>query len=92
MRIPGFLSILAKHGDLMDRMLQKLHIKTDFEQLPNQAAVHRRAVSRCMTCRHADACAEFLSSPESSAHAPTYCRNVDLFDRIIRQQELHADA
>lgn len=45
----------------------------------------RSALLRCTGCAEAGACEDWLNDhPRGSDHAPGFCRNRDLFDRLQR--------
>jgi len=87
MSLDTFFSHLRRSSGLLERMTAKLGLRSHMAALPGSANVLRRAEARCFTCGHADACESWLSSAESPAEAPGYCRNHDLFARLAAQSE-----
>lgn len=73
---------VLRHIDLMDRMMGVVGVRAGIRQLPDAADQLRNAANRCLTCRSADACAHFLEVNPTAEHAPVYCRNRDLFERL----------
>lgn len=68
-------------------MMRTLGVKSRIEALPNSDAVLSRAKARCQDCSSPGACDEWLESHPSASEAPDYCRNHDLFARLIDQIE-----
>lgn len=78
---------LSRQADLMDAMMNKLGVSEQMRQLPDRAAVLRRATNRCLACDQPDACREWLTHETHREKAPSYCRNYDLFARMLSQTE-----
>jgi hypothetical protein len=69
-------------SELMHEMFARLGIEDWFAGNPARAAVLRGAAIRCATCGHERACAQWLDTHASADHAPDFCRNSELADRI----------
>ena len=79
MRGLGFMERMATKADLMERMMRKLDVREAISDMPAAPSVLRNAALRCMTCGHTGECRSWLDENQAPAHAPTYCRNKDLF-------------
>lgn len=83
MGVFDFFTRLTSRADLMDRMMRKLGLAEEMKQLPDHAGVYRRAANRCLSCDQPDACEEWLNANTDPASAPPFCRNSELFDRVL---------
>jgi hypothetical protein len=87
MSVLDIFSRLTKQADLMDAMMKKLGVADEIWKLPDHAGVLRRAANRCMTCDRPDACQHWLSHETNPDEAPSFCRNHDLFERVLTNAE-----
>ena len=87
MSVLDFFSRLTQQADLMDTMMQKLGVADEMRQMPDHAAVLRRAANRCLTCEKPDACEHWLTHETNPDEAPGFCRNHDLFERVLDTME-----
>jgi len=76
---------LDRHFGLMESVAQK--VGTDFGDALVEGRVSpetlRGAVLRCAGCSHPDDCARWIDAhPEGAEHAPSYCRNGLLMERL----------
>lgn len=78
---------LNRQADLLDAMMNKLGVSDQMRQLPDRAAVLRRAANRCLACDQPDACRQWLTHETHREKVPSYCRNHDLFARMLRHTE-----
>ena len=78
---------MMRQADLMDTMIDTLGVRSALESRPDQANVMRRAAGRCMGCNESAACEQWLTENDSAAEAPQYCRNHDMFERLIHDIE-----
>ena len=78
----AFLDRMSAKADLMEEMMRKLDVRDAITEMPAAAAVLRNAAFRCMTCGHAGECRTWLEENAAPAHAPSYCRNSDLFEFV----------
>jgi hypothetical protein len=81
----GLLSTLDRHTDLINRMAETLQVDLGDAlingRLPPEGL--RAAVLSCTACEGAGECPGWLDShAEAASHAPGYCRNADLFERL----------
>ena len=83
MSVLDIFSRLTRQADLMDTMMEKLGVADEMRHLPDHAAVLRRAANRCLTCEKPDACAHWLANEADPDEAPGFCRNHDLFERVL---------
>jgi hypothetical protein len=83
----GFIRHYLKPVPRFWRMVQVLDVRSQIEALPDSGAVLRRAETRCEGCSEPQACAAWLDGREAASEAPEYCRNHDLFERLIEQIE-----
>jgi hypothetical protein len=86
----GLLSYFARVSarmDLMNAMFRRLGVREWFANDPARAAVFRRAAMRCSACNHTAECREWLDRHEIAAHAPDFCRNHDLAERILQARQ-----
>ncbi len=72
---------------LMEAMIRKLGLTGKMRRLPDSEQVMQNAGRRCLTCDGPDACQEWLARENSRQSAPAYCRNRDLFERVIAEIE-----
>jgi hypothetical protein len=72
----------AARSELMHAMFGRLGIGDWFAGNPARAAVLRGAAIRCATCGHERECAQWLDNNPVADHAPDFCRNRELADRI----------
>jgi hypothetical protein len=86
----GLLSYFARVSarmDLMNAMFRRLGVREWFADDPARAASLRRAAMRCSACSHAAECRQWLDGREAAAHAPDFCRNHDLVERILQARQ-----
>lgn len=74
-------------ANLIDAMISKLGLSREMRQLPGNRAVMQRATQRCLHCDSSEACQQWLASADTPRSAPAYCRNHDLFERVIAGME-----
>jgi len=87
MSVLDIFSRLTKQADLMDAMMSKLKVADEIRELPDHAGVLRRAANRCLSCDRTDACQHWLSHETEPDEAPEFCRNHDLFARVLRNSD-----
>lgn len=85
MSILNFVDRIMVKAELMEGMMHTLDVKEAIADMPSAASVVRNATIRCLSCTHATDCAAWLEEHESAAHAPSYCRNRELFD-FVREE------
>ncbi|MEX0955897.1 MAG: DUF6455 family protein [Rhizobiaceae bacterium] len=85
MGILNYFSRLARNTELMQKMFARVGIDNWFAQNPHGPEVLRRAALRCGTCTNEAECAHWLETHGTADHAPDFCRNRDLVDRITRE-------
>jgi hypothetical protein len=83
--ILNYFSRLANNTVLMQKMFARVGISDWFAQNPHGPEVLRRAALRCGTCTDEAECANWLETHEDASHAPDFCRNRDLVERITRE-------
>jgi hypothetical protein len=86
----GLLSYFTRASarlDLMNAMFRRLGVREWFADDPARAVVLRRAAMRCSACNHTAECQAWLDSHETAAHAPNFCRNHDLAERILQARQ-----
>lgn len=79
------LQKLDRHADLVGRMAETLNADLGDALVAGRlrGPELRTAVLRCAGCTKGAACADWLNRNASGAgHAPGYCRNGALFDRL----------
>lgn len=69
-------------SELMRAMFDRLGIDGWFAENPARAAVLRGAAMRCASCGHERECVAWLDAHRAAEHAPDFCRNKDLAERI----------
>ena len=87
MSVLDIFSRLTRQADLMDAMMKKVGVSEEIWKLPDHAGVLRRAANRCMSCQHPDACQYWLAHEAKPDEAPDFCRNHDLFERVLNNTE-----
>lgn len=87
MSVLDIFTRMSRPADLMGEMMDKLGVADELHTMPDHAGVLRRAASRCMTCEKPDACQHWLENEAKPQSAPDFCRNHDLFERVIHQME-----
>ena len=87
MSVLDIFNRLTQQADLMDAMMKKLGVADEILQLPDHAGVLRRAANRCLTCDRPDACEHWLAHESHPDEAPGFCRNHDLFERVLGNME-----
>ncbi|MEP3438467.1 MAG: DUF6455 family protein [Hoeflea sp.] len=87
MSVLNIFNRLTQQADLMDAMMKKLGVADEMWKLPDHAGVLRRAANRCLTCDRPDACEHWLTNETNPDEAPEFCRNHDLFDRVLDNME-----
>ncbi len=83
----NFIRHYLKPVPRFHRMVQLLGVRSRIEALPDSGAVLRRAEKRCEGCSEPQACDAWMDGRETAGEAPKYCRNHDLFERLIDQIE-----
>ncbi|MAY63801.1 MAG: hypothetical protein CML29_16485 [Rhizobiales bacterium] len=83
MSIPDVFQRMTWRANLMEAMIRKLGLTGKMRRLPDTEQVMENAAKRCLTCEGPDQCQEWLARENSPQHAPAYCRNRDLFERVI---------
>ncbi len=76
---------------LMEAMIEKLGLTSAMRRLPDRRGVLARASARCALCERPDSCAEWLAENTAADEAPYFCRNHDLFERVLamtREEDL----
>ncbi len=76
-------------SELMRTMFERLGIDGWFAQNPARAALLRGAAMRCASCGHEGECATWLDAHPAAEHAPSFCRNRDLAERIRASMAPH---
>ncbi|OCW56703.1 DUF6455 family protein [Hoeflea olei] len=74
---------LTQQADLMDAMMKKLGVEEEMWKMPDHAGVLRRAANRCLLCDRPDSCEHWLANESHPDEAPGFCRNHDLFERVL---------
>ncbi|WP_422369731.1 DUF6455 family protein [Hoeflea sp.] len=87
MSVLDIFSRLTNRADLMDEMMDKLGVADEMQTMPDHAGVLRRAANRCLTCDKPDACQQWLKSEIRPDEAPYFCKNHDLFERVLDKME-----
>ena len=87
MAVLGLYRRMLRHTALMEAMIAKLGVREQLAAKPDVAAVTQRAAMRCVTCGAAKACENWLAQTEAATHAPDFCRNTGLFERLTREIE-----
>lgn len=87
MKFPALFANLNARAELVDRMARAVGAHNGLLNNPARAAVTRRAVERCSHCDQTESCEKWLETNAVADHAPDYCRNHDLFDRLTRDIE-----
>ncbi|MDP2732349.1 MAG: DUF6455 family protein [Hoeflea sp.] len=90
MSVLDIFSRLTRQADLMDAMMKKLGVADEILKLPDHAGVLRRAANRCLTCDRPDTCEHWLAHESDPDEAPGFCRNHDLFERVLDNKEKQA--
>lgn len=90
MSVLDIFNRMIHQADLMDAMMKKLGVADEMAQMPDHAGVLRRAANRCLTCDKPDACEHWLANEANPDEAPPFCRNHDLFERVIKTMEKEA--
>lgn len=85
MSVLDIFTRLTKQADLMDAMIKKLGVGEEIWSLPDHAGVLRRAANRCLTCDEPEACEHWLAHEANPDEAPAFCRNHDLFERVLKK-------
>lgn len=85
MSVLDIFSRLTNRADLMDEMMDKLGVSDEMHEMPDHAGVLRRAANRCLTCEKPDSCQQWLNTEISPDEAPNFCKNHDLFERVIEK-------
>jgi hypothetical protein len=85
MSVLDIFSRLTNRADLMDDMMDKLGVRDEMHQMPDHAGVLRRAANRCLTCEKPDSCQQWLNTEISPEEAPYFCKNHDLFERVLEK-------
>lgn len=78
----NFLDRIMVKAELFEGMMRTLDVKDALADMPSAPAVLRNATIRCLTCGHVEECVSFLETHESAAHAPSFCRNRELFEFV----------
>jgi hypothetical protein len=92
MSILNYFVRMNESAVLMDAMIGKLGLSGAFTALPDHRNVLRRAANRCLGCERRNDCADWLASEIQPDGAPRYCRNHDLFARMLeRPSPLHGE-
>lgn len=75
------LDIVGHKLDQLSEMASRAQI--DFAKAPPHSLENemRRAVWRCMFCRHAQQCRDWLDEAEADSDFPDFCPNADIFRR-----------
>ncbi|MCO6186442.1 DUF6455 family protein [Rhizobium sp. L1K21] len=76
-------------AQLMEAMIGRLGLSQTIDSLPDQHNVMRRAATRCLHCDHPDQCAAWLAQNHAPDEAPSYCKNHDMFERLLDRSESH---
>jgi hypothetical protein len=77
----------SARADLANAMFRRLGVLDWFAADPARAVALRRAVMRCAGCSHEAECTAWLQLDEGGRHAPDFCRNHDLVERILNQKQ-----
>jgi hypothetical protein len=82
----GVLQIIAgmcRRADLMDAMMDRLGVADGLRQLPDHGGTLRRAAHRCLACAWPVACQKWVDHQTAPDSAPAFCRNRELFERVM---------
>lgn len=87
----GFLQRIDEKSKLFGRMSE--HAGVDFRDTGGFTLEQdiRRAITRCMFCRHAQACGQWLNADEAGLY-PGFCPNAAFFDRYGTAGQQHSMA
>lgn len=85
MGLLSFFNRLSTNSELMQGMFSRLGVRDWFAEHGGGPQALRRAALRCASCTDTEACAAWLDGNASAEHAPAFCRNHDLVERIKRQ-------
>lgn len=80
-----FINRLSANSELMEGMFARLGVRDWFADHPAGPEVLRRATLRCASCSESEACSDWLARHAAAEHAPGFCRNRDLIERIRRE-------
>lgn len=83
MTMMNFLMRIDRRAVLMDQMIAKLGLSQAIKKLADRPNVLRRATLRCHTCSQGAACAAWMANCRNPTEAPAYCKNHDLFERLM---------
>lgn len=78
----GFIDRIMVKAELMEAMMNTLGVREAVAGMPDAPSTMRNAMLRCFGCSHAGECVTFLEEHETAAHAPSWCRNRDLFEFV----------
>lgn len=92
MTILGRFTPMNGQATLINAMISKLGLSRQMHQLPGNRAVMQWAAQRCLDCSNSGACQEWLASADMPGSAPDYCRNHDLFERVIAKIKVEKPA
>lgn len=87
MSVLDIFSRMTNRADLMDEMMDKLGVSDEMQHMPDHAGVLRRAANRCLTCEKPDACQQWLKTEIEPDEAPYFCKNHDLFERVLDRMD-----
>lgn len=85
MGLRRFITRMWTNSELMQDMFTRLGVRGWFADHAGGAEALRRAAIRCASCSDTEACAAWLENHGTAEHAPSFCRNHDLIERIKRQ-------
>lgn len=74
-------------SELMRAMFDRLGIDGWFAENPARAALLRGAAMRCASCGHERECVTWLDAHPTAEHAPSFCRNRELAERVRTSME-----
>lgn len=80
----GFIERVSGRSVLMEAMFARLGVRDWFATSPNGPQALGRATVLCAACDHAQDCVEWLETHDRADHAPEFCQNRDLTDKIAR--------
>lgn len=78
----GFFKNLQENGDLFGAMLDRTGTRDDQRIMRMTGTELRSAFFRCVGCRNADACSDFIAMADPSEPTPDFCRNKALMDSL----------
>ncbi len=72
---------VISHADLMDRVMEKMHVSKSVAVRINSGAAFQDARKKCIGCVYTNQCRRWLETENSKA---PQCPNLDFFNQCIR--------